>query len=533
MKKMLSIFMSVALFVSALSVNFSAFADTDKVPDNSAAEANDELGATEACDGHVLGTFSGVPACVNESGELHICENNFPDESFRIYVEKRNERKDGYWSEEQISRVKDVNLNNIGIRSMKGIEFFSKIRRLSCKGNQLTKLNVSNNYELWDFDCSENQLIELNVSKNSKLYYMNCSGNKLIELDISNCTELVTLDCILNQLTALDVSNNPQLMFLQCPNNQLTALDVSNNPRLESLVVQYNQLTELNVSNNSELKTLHCSYNQLTKLDVSNNPKLYGLYCSNNQLTELGLSSNPELTYLDCSNNQLTALNVSNNTYLITFNCSNNQLAEMDLTNNKILQTSYVEYSGNQVYQYIIPQDGVWKVDMSKIISQVNFNRINSLSNGDFNPDTGIITFEKFIPHFTYNYDVGKDGREMLVFVHLTEHSHTFSDWQVLESATCTKGGTEYRVCECGEEETRTIGPNGHTFGSWIVEKPASSEEDGLEYRICFVCQYKETHIIPADEYRAGDTDSDGVITSDDATYLLYHVFYPDDYPLN
>ena len=89
MKKILSMFMSVVLLIGVMSVNFSAFAATDDLSDNSAAEANDELGATEACDGHVLGTVSGVPACVNENGELHVCENNFQDENFRIYVKHR------------------------------------------------------------------------------------------------------------------------------------------------------------------------------------------------------------------------------------------------------------------------------------------------------------------------------------------------------------------------------------------------------------------------------------------------------------
>ena len=233
---------------------------------------------------------------------------------------------------------------------------------------------------------------------------------------------------------------------------------------------------------------------------------------------------------MDCGDNNLTKLDVSNNPKLIWLYCESNQLAELDVSKNH--QLNNLICSLNSPSQYLIAKDGAWTVDMGKMVSPNNFDRISFISDGDFNSETGIITFEESIPYFTYNYDVGKDGREMLVFVHLTEHSHTFSDWQVLESATCTKGGTEYRVCECGEEETRTIGPNGHTFGSWIVEKPASSEEDGLEYRICSVCQYKETHIIPADEYRAGDTDSDGVITSDDSTYLLYHIFYPSDYPL-
>ena len=52
----------------------------------SAVETGEGLGASAACEGHTLGTFSGLPACVNENGELHICENNFPDVNFSSFL---------------------------------------------------------------------------------------------------------------------------------------------------------------------------------------------------------------------------------------------------------------------------------------------------------------------------------------------------------------------------------------------------------------------------------------------------------------
>ena len=150
-----------------------------------------------------------------------------------------------------------------------------------------------------------------------------------------------------------------------------------------------------------------------------------------------------------------------------------------------------------------------------------------AVTDGDFDKQTGIVTLTKDIDAFTYYYNTGNEQYDLPVCIHILP-----TEWEVRTQPTCTKEGEEYTVCICGEEITRSIPKTEHTFGSWIVEKPASSEEDRLEYRICSVCQYKETHIIPADEYRAGDTDSDGVITSDDATYLLYHIFYPSDYPV-
>ena len=73
MKKVISSILCVCLA-------FLCFAGTKTEVSAAPAES---LGASEACAGHTLGTFSGVPACVNENGDLHVCENNFPDEGFR------------------------------------------------------------------------------------------------------------------------------------------------------------------------------------------------------------------------------------------------------------------------------------------------------------------------------------------------------------------------------------------------------------------------------------------------------------------
>ena len=45
-------------------------------------------------------------------------------------------------------------------------------------------------------------------------------------------------------------------------------------------------------------------------------------------------------------------------------------------------------------------------------------------------------------------------------------HIHSFSDWTVTESATCTAKGTETRTCACGEKETRKIAATGHSYAN-------------------------------------------------------------------
>ena len=129
---------------------------------------------------------------------------------------------------------------------------------------------------------------------------------------IEDFTDLTNLYCDFNQLTSLDVSNNFALTALFCANNQLTSLDVSNNTDLTELGCFDNQLTSLDVSNNTALNYLGCGDNQITSLDVSNNIALNGLFFYNNQLTSLDVTNNNALIYLYCENNQLTILDVRN-----------------------------------------------------------------------------------------------------------------------------------------------------------------------------------------------------------------------------
>ena len=400
----------------------------------SAAGTGEGLGASAACEGHTLGTFSGLPACVNENGELHICVYNFPDENFRVILTIFVFGVGGYIDEEDYPTTLDVSSRDVEfwpVKSLRGIEFFAKLTSLNCNFDQLTELDVSKNTALTSLSCAGNQLTELDVSNNTALTSLSCGGSQLTELDVSNNTALTYLDCRSNQLTELDVSNNTALTLLYCDGNQLTELDVSKNTALEYLSCDSNQLTELDVSKNTALEILYCSSNQFTELDLSNNTALRWLYCSSNQ---------------------------------------------RDLE--------------------LISKNGLWTADMSKLVSPSNFDRITSFSQGTFDSETGLLTFGGKPSSFTYRYNVcwynSSRTATITVTVNLTEHIHSFSDWQVRTPASCTEPGEEFRACACGEEETRSIDPLGHDFaGEWTTDTPASCTEPGSKSHHCTRCEAK------------------------------------------
>ena len=263
-KRILALVLAVIFSFGAVSV--TAFAGL--LP--AVAEGESTLGAAAACTGHTLGTFNGVPACVNSEGELHICENNFLEERFRNYIKIRfDQNSNNYFSPLEVEAVCTISCRGLIVRSLKGIEFFKNLTELNCSMNRLTTLDVSKNVALTDLFCSNNSLTALDVSHNAKLTTLSCDFNKLRTFDVSKNTELTSLYCDRNQLTSLDVSKNVALADLSCDGNKLTVLDVSNNIELTYLSCNYNQLTSFDVSKNTKLSSVSCDI-QLIGIIVAN-----------------------------------------------------------------------------------------------------------------------------------------------------------------------------------------------------------------------------------------------------------------------
>ena len=270
-----------------------------------------------------------------EKGDVAIDVEHFPDETFRNYVSKNFDNdEDGKLSGEEIGNVNEMDVSGLGIGSLKGIEYFSKLAALYCRSNQLTSLDVSQNAALITLYCQDNHLTSLDVSKNTALINMDCDFNQLTGLDVSKNTALERLSCILNRLTSLDVSKNTALTKLECSVNQLTDLDVSNNTALKEFYCASNQLTSLDLSKNTALEALNCRSNQLTSVDVSKNTALTGLYCDDNQLSSLDVSGATALERLSCERNPLTKLDISK--------CR--KLLEILPTLNKKIEDSVVYY---------------------------------------------------------------------------------------------------------------------------------------------------------------------------------------------
>lgn len=226
---------------------------------------------------------------------------------------------DGILTLEEARAVTEINVNEwykvMGdrIQSMAGIEYFTSLTKLTCYGNSIAEIDLSNNTELTYLHVGTNRLSNIDVTNNTKLTELYVSRNLIKEIDLSKCPELMKFQCVgCAELTCLDVSANPKLTEVyaeSCP--KITTLDFSHNP---------------------DMVIIRCFECSLTELNVSNCTKAEALNCFNNKLTTLDVSEFTELTVLDCSGNQLTSLDVSKATSLDYFMCYNNRMTELDAT---------------------------------------------------------------------------------------------------------------------------------------------------------------------------------------------------------
>ena len=137
---------------------------------------------------------------------------------------------------EQLKAIERLDLSNIELKNLYGIEVYSNLKKLTCNDNPgLTKIDVRKLTKLETLECQRNALTELNVTGLSNLWRIICAENKLTELDVSGLTSLSQLNCSQNRLTSLNLAGLTSLSFLSCHENKLTELDITMLPALNEL----------------------------------------------------------------------------------------------------------------------------------------------------------------------------------------------------------------------------------------------------------------------------------------------------------
>lgn len=68
------------------------------------------------------------------------------------------------------------------------------------------------------------------------------------------------------------------------------------------------------------------------------------------------------------------------------------------------------------------------------------------------------------------------------------EHTHNFAKQEIVKQPTCTEAGIKKVICECGEEEGKSIPPTGHKLSERITVLQATCTKDGAYKIECELC---------------------------------------------
>lgn len=179
---------------------------------------------------------------------VEINEKNFPDWTFRNYVKEAVDwNGDGKLAQNEIEEVKEIYIGSMGVKTLKGVEFFTKLEKLYCSSNKISTLNINKCRALKELYCNNNNIKNLDISNNNSIEQIYCNQNNLTRLEIGNSPNLEYLDCSENKLKKMDVSECESLVIFKCNENRLTKLVLGKKPKLETLICNDNKLKSIDI----------------------------------------------------------------------------------------------------------------------------------------------------------------------------------------------------------------------------------------------------------------------------------------------
>ena len=294
--------------------------------------------------------------------------STFPDDNFRAVVLDDFDTNGNHILESrEIVYARNLWCVNMGIKSLKGIEYLKELRGIYCMKNQISSWDLSQNKLLTGVWCSFNKFTSLDFTPNQDLEWVYAHYNQLTYFNVRNNKEISYLELNSNPLGTIDVTQNEKLEHLMVGDCGLKTLDVTNNPNLQHLDAFSNHFESLDLSNNAKMKRLdvwdnpglgdvetghmeglqyyNVANNQCTSVDVSKNHELQKLVVSYNRgyLKSLDISNNPKLTILQIQDNELDTLDISHNPMLRFIWGGYNDFTELNIGNNPFLQKIYNE----------------------------------------------------------------------------------------------------------------------------------------------------------------------------------------------
>ena len=222
------------------------------------------------------------------------------------------------------SNLFDLKLGSNPLTSL-NLSGCSSIVTLNYFGSKLEDLNVTDCVSLFTLNIGNNLLKTLDLRTLSSLTNLNVNNNKLENILFNETDSVLTyISCSGNLLTDIRISNMPYLIEIDCSFNKITAITLKNLSKFTTINCVNNQLVTLNVENTKILENIYCSNNLLETIDLTSFSMLRRLYCDSNQLKTINANNLSHLEVFHCSNNIIGSLFLKNGSYQYDTDFSNN-----------------------------------------------------------------------------------------------------------------------------------------------------------------------------------------------------------------
>jgi hypothetical protein len=259
-----------------------------------------------------------------------------PDSMFRAYL-KANVCPDAFDKTGKFIDITNSEVKNFSgimqidtvtcpapyVQSLKGIQYFTNMKKLTVQESGLDSLDLSTTMGLDTLRILDNiDLQYVALSGCTSMRYIRAFNIPAVSLDFSNlpainCISLVTLQ----RLGDLKTNNDANLQTLVLYNvSSLRTVNLSTNPALNRICLEYSGITSLDVTHNpklymidaneaSSLKNIDVSKNDslesalfddclIDSIDFSHNPKLYNVSMMRTPVRNLSFLANPKLCVL-------------------------------------------------------------------------------------------------------------------------------------------------------------------------------------------------------------------------------------------
>jgi len=262
---------------------------------------------------------------------------------------------------EAFDDVVDLGLRKCGIKSIDGLEYLIKLRKLSLFDNIITNIEpISDLINLQDVDFTQNRIKNISaLEKLKSLRILSLENNQVEDVSIlAKLTRLTSLrlsrnrikfiDSIyfLTNLNGLDVSFNfineirfqnlTKLNFLNIDNNLIRNIEsIFNLNTINYLYFSNNNVTNINFRKLNNLKELFAMNNNISNIDsISSATNLEKIYLSSNQIENVKpIESFRLLKELIIKKNRIKSINFKRLEKLELIDLSDNLLTDIESLN--------------------------------------------------------------------------------------------------------------------------------------------------------------------------------------------------------